>query len=190
MENKVENGKEYTFIWENDSYNRQPMPNKDLIIIGNYQEVQNDMIYYGSFVVPRSAYTEENISKYVTENDIDTDYYSSVLVSECIDKENPIVVVYPAYPPFENLSPREVGMAIVNYYEPLTLLLPESILEKYDINLEDATMGIPCWGDMKTDNVVISIKDKKYKVFVMANDGTLPKKEKQTIEYTIKLTRK
>jgi hypothetical protein len=166
------------------------MPNKDLIIIGNYQEVQNDMIYYGSFVVPRSAYTEENISKYVTENDIDTDYYSSVLVSECIDKENPIVVVYPAYPPFENLSPREVGMARVNYYEPLTLLLPESILEKYDINLEDATMGIPCWGDMKTDNVVISIKDKKYKVFVMANDGTLPKNEKQIIEYTIKLTRK
>ena len=190
IENKVEDGIEYVFVWEDTSYNGVAMPPQNLTIVGNYQAKAAAPIYYGSFVVPVSAYSEENISQYINESDVDTNYYQSVAVNDCVDVECLLAFVYPAYPPFIGLSKLNLAREKKNYYEPLTVLLPVSVVEKYDISFKDGVLGTQRWGYMKTDGKVITIKGDEYKAFVFAEDGTRADAVEKIYNYKIQLTEK
>lgn len=190
MESKTEDGIEYIFVWEDESYNGATMPAKDLIINGQYKEKTLAPIYYGSFVIPVSAYSDDNISQYVSENDVTTNYYKSIAFKECVDVEKLLEIIYPAYPPFEGLSARDYGKQRANYYEPLTILMPINVVNEYSISFKEAITGMECWGDLKTDNITKNINGNDYKVFAMASDGTRPSNTDMLYEYKLKLTKK
>ena len=190
MENKTEDGVEYVFVWEDSSYNGKPMPNHNVTIMGNYQEKAEAPIYFGSFVVPRSGYSVDNLSQYVSESDVDTNFYKSTSVAECVDTEKLLDFIYPVYEPFIGLSARDLGKEKAKYYEPLTLVLPKAVVDGYNIAFNEASTGIDCWVDMKTNNTVITIKGNEYVVFAMAGDGTVPDNKEMLYEYKIKLTKK
>ena len=190
MEDKTEEGVEYVFVWEDSSYNGKPMPAKDLTIVGNYQEKAEAPIYFGSFVIPRSGYSVDNLSEYVSESDIDTNFYKTTSVTECVDVEKLLEFIYPVYEPFVGLTGRNLGKEKEKYYEPLTLVLPKTVVDGYNISFNEASTGIDCWVDMETNNTVITIKGNEYIVFAMANDGTVPDNKEMLYEYKIKLTKK
>ena len=189
MSGYTENGIDYVFIWEDSSYNGESMPAMNITIIGNYQEKAAAPIYYGSFVVPVSAYSEDNHSQYVKESDVDTSYYQSVSVSECVDNDKLLVFIYPPYPPLVGLSPRDLGKQKLLYYEPTTLLMPVDVINNYNIASFKAGDS-ECWTDMKTDNVEITIKGNKYLVYAVAYSGSRPSNVDTPYEYILKLTKK
>ena len=190
MENKSEDGVEYVFVWEDSSYNGKPMPNHNVTIMGNYQEKAEAPIYFGSFVIPRSGYSVDNLSQYVSEGDVDTNFYKSTSVAECVDTEKLLEFIYPVYEPFIGLNARNLGKEKAKYYEPLTLVLPKAVVDGYNIAFNEASTGIDCWVDMATNNTVITIKGNEYVIFAMAGDGTVPDNKEMLYEYKIKLTKK
>lgn len=190
MSGYTENGIEYIFMWEDDSYNGQSMPAKDLTIVGNYQEKAAAPIYYGSFVVPVSAYSEDNITAYISEDDIQGAYFQSVAVSDCVDAEKTLYFIYPAYTPFESLSGYKLNQEKNKYYEPLVLILPIDIIENYDITFKDGVIGSDCWADMQTDNKIMLINGNEYKAFAVAGDGYRPFKEEMIYEYKLLINKK
>jgi hypothetical protein len=190
MENKTEEGVEYVFVWEDFSYNGKTMPARDLIIVGNYQEKAEAPIYFGSFVIPRSGYSVDNLSEYVSESDVDTNFYKTTSVAECVDVEKLLEFIYPVYEPFIGLTGRNLGKEKAKYYEPLTLVLPKTVVDGYNIEFNEASTGIDCWVDMETNNTVITLKGNEYVVFAMAGDGTVPDNKEMLYEYKIKLTKK
>ena len=141
-------------------------------------------------VIPVSAYSDDNISQYVSENDVTTNYYKSIAFKECVDVEKLLEIIYPAYPPFEGLSARDYGKQRANYYEPLTILMPINVVNEYSISFKEAITGMECWGDLKTDNITKNINGNDYKVFAMASDGTRPSNTDMLYEYKLKLTKK
>jgi hypothetical protein len=105
MGDKVdENGVEYVFVWEDESYNGKPMPANDLTITGSYQEKSNGEIYLGSFVVLKENFDPENVSKYFKVEDLNTNYYDSVKIKPCIGEGFVHTLITPAYEPFIGLS--------------------------------------------------------------------------------------
>ena len=187
---KTVEGIEYVFVWENSSYNGKTMPANDLVIVGNYREKADAPIYFGSFVIPRSGYSVDNLSEYVSESDVDTNFYKSTSVAECVDAEKRLEFIYPVYEPFIGLTGRTLGKEKEKYYEPLTLVLPKTVVDGYNIGFNEANIGIDCWADMETNNTVITIKGNEYVVFAMASDGTVPDNKEMLYEYKIKLTKK
>ena len=81
MENKTENGVEYVFVWEDESYNGKLMPSNNLTIVGNYQEKAEAPIYYGVFVTSSSTAD----SKIYNDNDLNM-YFKTISVSECLNE--------------------------------------------------------------------------------------------------------
>ena len=190
MPDKTEEGIEQVFVWENSSYNGKTMPANDLVIVGNYREKADAPIYFGSFVIPRSDYSVDNLSEYVSESDVDTNFYKSTSVAECVDVEKRLEFIYPVYEPFIGLTGRNLGKEKEKYYEPLTLVLPKTVVDGYNIDFNEANIGIDCWADMETNNTVITIKGNEYVVFAMASEGTVPDNKEMLYEYKIKLTKK
>ena len=190
MENKTEEGIEYVFVWDDESYNGKPMPSYDVTIVGNYQVKAEAPIYYGSFVIPVSSYTSESLSDYVSESDLNSEYYKTVAVSECIDVEKPLAFVYPAYQPFIGLTNLKLAQEKKKYYEPLTVLLPVSIVEKYDISLKDGVLGTERWVYMTSDNIIKTVNGNNYYVFAIADDGTRADAVETVYNYKMKLTEK
>ena len=190
MPDKTVEGIEQVFVWENSSYNGKTMPANDLVIVGNYREKADAPIYFGSFVIPRSDYSVDNLSEYVSESDVDTNFYKSTSVAECVDVEKRLEFIYPVYEPFIGLTGRNLGKEKEKYYEPLTLVLPKTVVDGYNIGFNEANIGIDCWADMETNNTVITIKGNEYVVFAMASDGTVPDNKEMLYEYKIKLTKK
>ena len=190
MPDETVEGIEQVFVWENSSYNGKTMPANDLVIVGNYREKADAPIYFGSFVIPRSGYSVDNLSEYVSESDVDTNFYKSTSVAECVDVEKRLEFIYPVYEPFIGLTGRNLGKEKEKYYEPLTLVLPKTVVDGYNIGFNEANIGIDCWADMETNNTVITIKGNEYVVFAMASDGTVPDNKEMLYEYKIKLTKK
>jgi hypothetical protein len=188
VSNKVEGGVEYVFVWADSSY--KTMPANDLTIIGYYQEKAEAPIYYGSFVIPVSSYTADDLSGYVNESDLESEYFQTVAVAECVGTEKALEFIYPAYPPFINLSNVKLSQEKKKYYEPLTVLLPVSVVEKYSISLKDGALGTERWGYMVTDNKVKTVKGNDYYVFAIADDGTRADKTEKTYKYKLQLIEK
>lgn len=188
VSNKTENGVEYVFVWEDSSY--KTMPANDLTIIGNYQEKAEAPIYYGSFVIPVSSYTADELSGYVNDEDLESNYFQTVAVAECVGTEKALEFIYPAYEPFTGLTNVKLSQEKKKYYEPLTVLLPISVVEKYSISLKDGALGTERWGYMVTDNKVKTIKGNDYYVFAIADDGTRADKVEKIYKYKMQLTEK
>ena len=190
MSGYTENGIEYVFVWEDDSYNGKPMSAHDLTIVGSYQEKAVAPIYYGSFVVPVSAYSEDDITVHISENDIQGAYFQSVPVSECVDNEKLLNFIYPAYEPLAGLTGYKLNQEKNKFYEPLVLLLPIDVVENYNIIFKDGVIGSDCWADMKTDNKIISINGNEYKAFATAGDGYRPFNVEMNYEYKLLINKK
>lgn len=189
MENKIENGIEYVFVWEDESYNGKLMSSNNLTIVGNYQEKPEAPIYYGSFVTPKSSYTEENISKYFEESHLETDYYNSVNVSDCVGIGNMVAVVMPAYEPLVELTDFKAANEAKKYYQLPTFLMPKSVIDNYVVSIFDA-VSQNIWDRYITDNKIITINGNEYYFFThMPNDTLIPsKKINEDLKLTIRLT--
>ena len=191
MENKFENGIEYVFIWEDESLNGEPMPLMDVTVVGNYQEKPEAPIYYGSYVVPVSAYSEEKISKYYAESDLNTVYYDSVSVSECEGSGKQIIIFMPGYEPLSGLTDRDANREAIKYYEPPVFIIPISIVDAYNISIIDGA-GINNWERYATDNNAININGSDYYFYShIVNDSLTPYKyDNSDLKVTLKLTKK
>lgn len=82
MSGYTENGVEYVFVWEDDSYNGKPMSAHNLTIIGSYQEKPAAPIYYGVFVT--SSKTPD--SKVYNDSDLNM-YFKTVNISDCFNEK-------------------------------------------------------------------------------------------------------
>lgn len=187
----TENGVEYVFTWNDNSYNGKPMPAMNVTIIGSYKEKPVAPIYYGSFVVPVSAYSEENISKYYVESDLSTVYYDSVSVSECEGNGKQIIVFMPGYEPLSGLTDKNANREATKYYEPPVFIIPISIVDTYNISILDGA-GIDNWERYATDNNAININGSDYYFYShIVNDSLTPYKyDNSDLKVTLKLTKK
>ena len=191
MENKFENGVEYVFIWEDESLNGTPMPLMDVTVVGIYQEKPEAPIYYGSYVIPVSAYSEENISKYYVESDLSTVYYDSVTVSECEGSGKQIIIFMPGYEPLSGLTDKNANREATKYYEPPVFIIPISIVDEYNISIIDGA-GNDNWERYATDNNAININGSDYYFYShIVNDSLTPYKyDNSDLKVILKLTKK
>ena len=190
MENYTENGVEYVFSWEDNSYNGIPMPNHDVEIKGSYQEKVEAPIYYGSYVTPISAYSADNVSKYYNETDLNTVYYDSISISECVNGAE-IIIFMPAYEPLTGLTDRNAGKEAEKYYEPPVFIIPASVIDKYSVSIRDG-IGVEQWSNFITDNNILNINGTDYYFYSrIPNDTLIPgKNDNSDMKVTIKLTEK
>ena len=189
VENKEENGEVYVFIWEDESYNGQPMPSYDVEIKGSYQMKGKAPIYYGSFVIEQSEASTENLNQYFDETQLKTDVYGSINVDSCIDKEYIFEYVVPAYEPFKDMPDFLVDEMRNNFYAPLTLIIPKDVYETYTLSIVDE-MGVNYWGDYNIDDEVIKINGDSYVFCVRYSTNVTPYLSEQHLGFKLKLTKK
>jgi hypothetical protein len=191
MSGYVENGVEYVFVWSDKTYNGQPMPAMDLTIRGQYEEKAVAPIYFGSYVTPVSAYSEDNISRFYDETKLDTSYYDSIEVSKCVGGGSVVAIFMPGYEPFADLTDRQANKECKNYYQPPVFIMPISVVEKYSISILDG-IGNNEWPNFITDNNVINIDGNEYYFYSrIPNDTLTPGKyDNGDMKVTIKLTEK
>ena len=190
MQNYTDSGTgvEYVFMWDNESYNGQLMPSHDLIIKGSYQAVAP--IYYGSYVVPVSAYSEENISKYYNEKDLTTKYYQLVSVESCDGKDFPTNIFMPAYLPLKDFTGKKANDEAKKYYQLPAFIMPLYVVENYLISVNNSVTEE--WDNFITDEQVINIKGTDYYFYSRkANDTLIASKEDNSdMAIKIRLTKK
>ena len=184
----TDNGIEYVFVWEDNSYNGATMPAKDITVVGYYQEKAAAPIYYGSFVTPQSSYTEDNISKYFNVSDLSTEYYQSIEVAKCMGNGSDVYVVMPPYAPFADLSTVKEKQEAKKYYEPPTMVIPKSVVDNYTISVIDGVNN-NVWSNFITDKKVITIDGNEYYFYCHKPNETLipSKKGDGNLKYTIKI---
>lgn len=190
MSGYTENGVEYIFIWDNNSYNGKQMPNKNLTINGKYQEKAEAPIYFGSYVIPTSAYSDDNISKYYDESQLNTSYYDSIKAAECVGDGNLIIIFMPGYEPFANLSDREAGREAKKYYQLPVFIVPIDVVNKYNINVID--IAGDQWPNFITDEATLTINGNNYYFYSRKPNATLTpgKYDNSDLKVTLKLTEK
>ena len=191
MSGYTENGVEYIFIWDDNSYNGGKMPNRNLTINGKYQEKAEAPIYFGSYVIPTSAYSDDNISKYYDESQLNTPYYDSIMAEECVGNGSLIIIFMPGYEPFANLSDRNAVKEAKNYYQPPVFIVPINVVEKYNINVIDGVGGDQ-WPNFITDKATLTINGNDYYFYSrIPNDTLTPGKyDNSDLKVTLKLTEK
>lgn len=191
MPGYTENGVEYIFIWDDNSYNGKTMPAMNLPINGKYQEKAEAPIYFGSYVIPTSAYSDDNISKYYDESQLNTPYYDSIMAAECVGNGSLIVIFMPGYEPFANLSDRNAAKEAKNYYQPPVFIVPINVVDKYNINVIDGVGGDQ-WPNFITDKTTLTINGNDYYFYSrIPNDTLTPGKyDNSDLKVTLKLTEK
>jgi ABC-type oligopeptide transport system ATPase subunit len=163
MDSYTENGIEYIFIWDDNSYNGQPMPSMNLTITGKYQEKAEAPIYFGSFKVARADYDSGNTSQYFNSEDIENpQIFGSILTADCTTKGTFILKI-----PVDNdysLAKRKL------YWRPYVYLVPKNvanIFTLYDGIDNDIT------STLVTDNKTLIYKGHEYIMFVYQTQATL-----------------
>ena len=191
MSGYTENGIEYIFIWDDNSYNGKTMPAMNLTINGKYQEKAEAPIYFGSYVIPTSAYSDDNISKYYDESQLNTSYYDSIMAAECVGNGSLIIIFMPGYEPFANLSDRNAVKEAKNYYQPPVFIMPINVVDKYNINVIDGVGGDQ-WPNFITDKATLTINGNDYYFYSrIPNDTLTPGKyDNSDLKVTLKLTEK
>ena len=189
VENKIVDGVEYVFVWDDESYNGKQMPSENLTITGMYKEKGEALVYIGTFVVEKDNFDSNNTTQYFNETDLNTNYYLSVTPTSCMDKELVIDLVTPAYEPFIGLTDFKYGKESLKYYQPISVLLPVDIADKYNVKFVDY-VGSDLWKSFGTDEDVITINGDKYKFFVYYTESTIPAREEQHSEFKITFIKK
>lgn len=189
VENKTENGIEYVFVWDDMSYNGLPMPAQDIVINGSYQEKSKGSIYYGSFVILKNDFSDEKLSEYFKVEDLNTEYYGSVEVDPCVGEGSSFILKMPIYEPLVGLSQVKYLTERPKYREPLTLLIPVEVIDKYNVSVLDFIKS-DLWDEYKTNNEKVLIDGIEYYFYVYNTESLMPANEIQEIELTLKLTEK
>ena len=189
LENKIEDGIEYVFVWDNISYNGATMPAQDLVISGSYQEKSKGIIYYGSFVILKDEFSNENLSEYFSIDDLNTEYYNSIDIDLCIGDGSTFILNMPPYEPLLGLSQVKYFTERAKYREPLTLLIPIEVVENYNIAVYDF-INSNLWSSYTTDKEVVNIDGNEYYFYVYPSENSIPANIEQEIELKLKLTKK
>lgn len=194
MNNYTENGIEYVFEWEDESWNNKTMPNYDLTIKGIYKEKAKAPIYYGSFKIAKSAYTPNDTSKYYDENDIkNTEVYIPIATNECEGNGANITVTIPVDNEMLEISQtqgkRKAGQYQQLYYRPLSYLIPVEVNNNYNIESTDA-VGVNIFNKVVCDNKIINIDGNDYVMYVHQTDYTTINSEVQYYQQKLKITKK
>lgn len=182
-----ESGVTWTFIWDDTSYNGLPMPSMDLVITGQYVVKPEIAIYYGSFVVPVSAFNADDINQYYDEDDVNNTF-KSIAVKDCIGGNATISVEIPPYEPFNNLSILGYQRERKKYYSPLAFLFPASVVSDYDITITDI-VGINWWDKYLKSDETVMFNNEEYYFCVQVTDSLRPARQKQTLNYNLNLKR-
>ena len=182
MENKNEEGIEYVFVWDDESYNGKPMPAKDLIIVGNYHEKAEAPVYYGVFIT--SSTTAD--SRIFNANDL-KQYFKTVKVNDCLDGED-IVIEMATDPELldPSLSDREFEEYQDLHLYPACFLIPVDADEKYEfIAILKADNKQK---NFVTDGVDIDIEGNKYHLYTYLNPDSMKAQDfNQNWKYKITL---
>ena len=189
IENKIENGIEYVFVWEDSSYNGKTMPANALVIVGNYQEKAEAPIYFGTFKVATSAYDSANTTQYFDEEKLGTKYYDSVSVSECVGDGAKIGVPRISDEYYVSLSVAKRGQYKKATRYPYSFVLPNGLTENYIINLIDGA-NLDHWKECVTDGQIVMYNGNEYKFYVYYTDVAFPVLNDSTMPFTLKLTKK
>jgi hypothetical protein len=190
MSNYTEDGVEYIFYWDDESYNGKPMPPMDLIINGQYQAKSEAPIYYGSFKVSKSAYTPDNTTQYFDESKIGTEYYGSVDIKDCFGTGTSVMVPIIADPDMKGMNAVQKRNYLKIWTQPVAFLLPADLTEKYEVELLNGA-NINSWPNYKTDNQIVNLMGNEFKFYVFYNEETLnPVATSETLNYTLKLNEK
>lgn len=189
IENKIEDGIEYVFVWEDSSYNGKTMPANALVIVGNYQEKAEAPIYFGTFKVATSAYDSANTTQYFDEEKLGTKYYDSVTVSECVGDGAKIGVPRISDEYYVSLSVAKRGQYKKATRYPYSFVLPNGLTENYVINLIDGA-NLDHWNECVTDGQIVMYNGNEYKFYVYYTDVAFPVLTDETMPFTLKLIKK
>ena len=189
IENKIEDGIEYVFVWEDSSYNGKTMPANALIIVGNYQEKAEAPIYFGTFKVATSAYDSANTTQYFDEEKLGTKYYDSVTVSECVGDGAKIGVPRISDEYYVSLNVAQRGQYKKATRYPYSFVLPNGLTENYAINLIDGA-NLDHWNECVTDGQIVMYNGNEYKFYVYYTDVAFPVLNDSTMPFTLKLIKK
>ena len=189
IENKIEDGIEYVFVWEDSSYNGKTMPANALIIVGNYQEKAEAPIYFGTFKVATSAYDSANTTQYFDEEKLGTKYYGSVTVSECVGDGAKIGVPRISDEYYVSLNVAQRGQYKKATRYPYSFVLPNGLTENYAINLIDGA-NLDHWNECVTDGQIVMYNGNEYKFYVYYTDVAFPVLNDSTMPFTLKLIKK
>jgi hypothetical protein len=187
MNNYTEDGVEYIFYWDDESYNGKPMPPMDLIINGQYQAKSEAPIYYGSFKVSKSAYTPDNTTQYLDESKLETEHYGIAIVSECFGDGLYIRVPIIGDPEMAGMNAIQKRNYLKLWTQPLAIMVPCKVANENTIQLFNAA-GIDTWHLFKTDKQIVSYRGNDYYFFVQYDDEVLnPVATSETLNFTLKL---
>lgn len=189
IENKIENGIEYVFVWEDTSYSGSTMPAFNLTIIGKYEEKATAPIYFGTFKVKTAEYDSSNVSKYFDENKLETEYYGNVEVAKCIGDGAAINVPLVKDEEYASLNLAGQNTYKKQYKYPYNFILPNGLTDEYIVNIIDGSKT-DHWPECVTDNNIISYKGNEYKFYVYYTDKAFPVKNNGVMGFTLKLTKK
>jgi hypothetical protein len=190
MENYNEDGIDYIFYWEDESYNGELMSAMDLIIKGQYQAKSEAPIYYGSFKVSKSAYTPDSTTQYLDTEKLETEHYGIAVVSECFGEGLYIQVPIIGDPDMQGMNAIQKRNYLKLWTQPLSVLIPCNVVNENNIQIFNAA-GINTWHLFKTDGQVVSYRGNDYYFYVQYDDETLnPVATSETLNLTIKLIKK
>lgn len=190
MDNYNEDGIEYIFQWEDESYNGKNMPSMDLTIKGQYQAKSEAPIYYGSFKVSKSAYTPDSTTQYLDVEKLETEHYGVAVVSECFGEGLYIQVPIIGDPEMQGMNAIQKRNYLKLWTQPLSVLIPCNVVNENNIQLFNAA-GIDTWHLFSTDKQVVSYRGNDYYFYVQYDDEVLnPVATSETLNLTIKLIKK
>ena len=190
MDNYNEDGTEYIFQWEDESYNGKNMPSMDLTIKGQYQAKSEAPIYYGSFKVSKSAYTPDSTTQYLDVEKLETEHYGVAVVSECFGEGLYIQVPIIGDPEMQGMNAIQKRNYLKLWTQPLSVLIPCDVADENTVQLFNAA-GIDTWHLFSTDKQVVSYRGNNYYFYVQYDDETLnPVATSETLNFTLKLIKK
>lgn len=189
MPDKIVEGIEQVFVWENSSYNGKTMPANDLVIVGNYREKTDAPIYFGTFKVATSEYDSGNTTQYFDEEKLGTKYYGSVTVSECVGNGAKINVPRISDEYYVSLNAVQKGQYKKATRYPYSFVLPNGLTENYIISLIDG-VNVDHWDECVTDGQIVMYNGNEYKFYVYYTDVAYPVLTDDIMPFTLKLIKK
>lgn len=186
MENYTENGIDYVFYWEDESYNGKLMPNYDVIIKGFYKEKEESPIYYGVFVTPN-----RNPDSSIFNNEELNTNFKTIKVADCFDGEEVSIVMEAdenAIEFIENDDWDGFDEYCASHLYPSCFLLPVDIANNYTFSAQLNAGGLYLETIFTSDNVPINIDGINYYLYTYLKPDTMMAGDmKQVFVYKITL---
>ena len=186
MENYTENGIDYVFYWEDESYNGKLMPNYDVIIKGFYKEKEESPIYYGVFVTPN-----RNPDSSIFNNEELNTNFKTIKVADCFDGEEVSIVMEAdenAIEFIENDDWDGFDEYCASHLYPSCFLLPVDIANNYTFSAQLNAGGLYLETIFTSDNVPININGINYYLYTYLKPDTMMAGDmKQVFVYKITL---